>query len=212
MCGALSLLIGPTPLQLLINSRLIAAFIVADALCCCYVEMRRVRAGYGGGNKLKHSLAAHAIFGSINTKTAPLLVFVLLANEAFEIDLGWLLLDYVFGATKRATAFFSHGSFHWSLLFYHQHRIAHTPIVYEQAHKFHHALHGTTAFDAHVYGGCGLPEEHALLWLEVPPSVFGPPLVCSGPPSQRPRGPSKAVASRRPMAPHIFVDALTCAQ
>ena len=28
----------------------------------------------------------------------------------------------------------------------------HLPRVYEEAHKFHHYLHGSTAFDAHIYG------------------------------------------------------------
>jgi sterol desaturase/sphingolipid hydroxylase (fatty acid hydroxylase superfamily) len=55
---------------------------------------------------------------------------------------------------------------HWAVLFYHQHRLAHAPVVYAQAHKFHHKLHGSTAFDAHLYGS-GLPEEFFMLWLEV---------------------------------------------
>ena len=58
---------------------------------------------------------------------------------------------------------------HWLELFYHQHRMAHLPKgidkktnlceiyplplkVYEHAHKLHHYLHGTLAFDAHIYG------------------------------------------------------------
>ncbi len=54
---------------------------------------------------------------------------------------------------------------HWAALFFHQHRLAHLPIVYPHAHKFHHKLHGSTAFDAHIYGS-GLPEEFFMLWLE----------------------------------------------
>jgi hypothetical protein len=41
---------------------------------------------------------------------------------------------------------------HWAALFYHQHRLAHMPGVYEDAHKFHHFLHDASAFDAHIYG------------------------------------------------------------
>lgn len=39
-------------------------------------------------------------------------------------------------------------------------------MVYNQAHKFHHYLHDTTAFDAHVYGA-GAPEEWWSLMLEL---------------------------------------------
>ena len=40
----------------------------------------------------------------------------------------------------------------WATIYYHQHRIAHLPVVYDQSHKFHHYLHDTTPFDAHIYG------------------------------------------------------------
>ncbi len=55
---------------------------------------------------------------------------------------------------------------HWSELFYLQHRLAHLPRVYEHAHKAHHYLHDTTAFDAHLYGS-GQAEEWACLMLEL---------------------------------------------
>ena len=55
---------------------------------------------------------------------------------------------------------------HWLELFYTQHRIAHLPKVYEHAHKLHHYLHGTLAFDAHIYGN-GMPEEFFFLLLEL---------------------------------------------
>ena len=38
--------------------------------------------------------------------------------------------------------------------------------VYEHAHKLHHFLHGTLAFDAHIYGN-GMPEEFFFLALEL---------------------------------------------
>ena len=55
---------------------------------------------------------------------------------------------------------------HWQVLFFHQHRMAHLPRVYEQAHKLHHYLHDCSPFDAHLYGS-GLPEEWCLLVFEV---------------------------------------------
>ena len=55
---------------------------------------------------------------------------------------------------------------HWLELFYHQHRMAHLPKVYEHAHKLHHYLHGTISFDAHIYGN-GMPEEFFFMLLEL---------------------------------------------
>ena len=37
---------------------------------------------------------------------------------------------------------------------------------YKHAHKLHHFLHGTNAFDAHIYGS-GMPEEFFMLALEL---------------------------------------------
>ena len=55
---------------------------------------------------------------------------------------------------------------HYSLTFYHQHRMAHLPTIYQHAHKLHHQLHGTTAFDATTFGW-GMPEELVILPLEL---------------------------------------------
>ena len=38
--------------------------------------------------------------------------------------------------------------------------------VYEHAHKLHHYLHGTNAFDAHIYGN-GMPEEFFFMLIEL---------------------------------------------
>ena len=43
--------------------------------------------------------------------------------------------------------------------------------VYEHAHKLHHYLHGTNAFDAHIYGN-GMPEEFFFLVLELCMAIF----------------------------------------
>lgn len=71
--------------------------------------------------------------------------------------LAWLF-DAVFGVTRRCGVLLSKHIMHWMLLFYQQHRVAHVPIVYQHAHKMHHYLHDSTAFDAHVYGS-GAAEE-----------------------------------------------------
>ena len=73
---------------------------------------------------------------------------------------------------------------HWSVLFYHQHRMGHLPPVYNEAHKFHHYLNSSTAYDAHIYGS-GLPEEWSTLILELigalsfgyPPLSFNPWII-----------------------------------
>ncbi|XP_023323322.1 uncharacterized protein LOC111697529 [Eurytemora carolleeae] len=49
--------------------------------------------------------------------------------------------------------------------------MAHLPKVYEHAHKLHHYLHGTNAFDAHIYGN-GMPEEFFFLVLELCMAMF----------------------------------------
>ena len=46
------------------------------------------------------------------------------------------------------------------------------PLVYEHAHKAHHYLHDSTAFDAHIYGS-GAPEEYHTLMVEVVTSLLG---------------------------------------
>lgn len=97
------------------------------------------------------------------------------------------------GLTKRVNGFVSKYTLHWAPLFYHQHRLAHLPHVYADAHKFHHYLHGTTqlpllliilpanilllplpdsnAFDAHLYGS-GAPEEWHCMMLEALPALY----------------------------------------
>ena len=65
--------------------------------------------------------------------------------------------DAVLGISPAVGRVFSKLTMHWAALFYHMHRIAHLPGVYDQAHKAHHYLHDATAFDAHLYGS-GAPE------------------------------------------------------
>merc|ERR1712117_939409 len=76
------------------------------------------------------------------------------------------ILDWQLGLTQKVSDHLSSLTMHWLELFYTQHRIAHLPKVYEHAHKLHHYLHGTLAFDAHIYGN-GMPEEFFFLLLEM---------------------------------------------
>jgi len=59
----------------------------------------------------------------------------------------------------------------FAALFYVEHRIGHLPGVYGQAHKMHHYLHDTTAFDAHIYGS-GMNEEFFWIVAEVLPCLL----------------------------------------
>jgi len=45
--------------------------------------------------------------------------------------------------------------------------MAHLPVVYAQAHKFHHLIHKSSAFDAHSIFGNGMPEEFFFLIFEL---------------------------------------------
>ena len=57
------------------------------------------------------------------------------------------------------------------VMFYCEHRINHCPVVYAHAHKMHHYLHDTTAFDAHVYGS-GMNEEYLWIVAETLPCIL----------------------------------------
>ena len=87
-------------------------------------------------------------------------------NAQVSIPIMLWLLDWKLELTLRISDVLSSKFAHWLELFYTQHRIAHLPKVYEHAHKLHHYLHGTLAFDAHIYGN-GMPEEFFFMVLEL---------------------------------------------
>jgi sterol desaturase/sphingolipid hydroxylase (fatty acid hydroxylase superfamily) len=68
------------------------------------------------------------------------------------------VIDYVLKINPFFAKFINKILYSWTLLFYIQHRMAHLPYVYEEAHKFHHNFTGSSSFDAHLYGS-GMPEE-----------------------------------------------------
>merc|ERR1711936_1089287 len=114
---------------------------------------------------LKETLT-HAVWGFLNTKTYTLVLLLHMMNAGVTIPLWLWALDAYFKVTERLAYTVSRHWAHWLELFYHQHRMAHLPKVYEHAHKLHHYLHGTLAFDAHIYGN-GMPEEFFFLLLEL---------------------------------------------
>lgn len=154
-------------------------------------------------------------------------LILLLLLRGFRLNLTVWLLDAILGVSETLATYSSRHLYRWGIIFYHQHRLAHLPVVYNQvrllsqprhcdalvpfvcvlnnicgalalrscgpyvqlgspqntpvlisndvvlvrlvtqtqAHKFHHYLHDTTAFDAHIYGA-GAPEEWFSLVLE----------------------------------------------
>ena len=104
------------------------------------------------------------ITANLNSKTY--FIILLLHSQSLRISLVIWLIDAFSGLAVRIDELFAHTGYHWATLFYHQHRMSHLPHIYEHAHKAHHFLHDSTAFDAHIYGS-GAPEEFFSLWFEV---------------------------------------------
>ena len=164
-----------------ITANFIVVFLIVDQILC-YIATN-LPTGGGVPQKISWSkMMKHAAYGFINCKTYQILLLSYLCNfgnnenSFYYINIWILLIDYIFGLSKKISIMLSKASLHWAGLFYHQHRIAHLPIVYQSAHKFHHYLHDTTAFDAHIYG-IGMPEEFFVLWIGeiVLSNLFGVP-------------------------------------
>jgi hypothetical protein len=108
----------------------------------------------------------HVAYGLLNSKTYPAVLLLAARAAGFRFNAAFLLADALLGVTPALNATAQRLGQHWAPLFYHQHRVAHLPVAYDDAHKFHHHLHDTNAFAAHLYGS-GAPEEYVLLAIEV---------------------------------------------
>jgi len=147
-----------------ITPSFVALFFVFDFLLCCWCHYSLDTRP----DPTKKTLI-HIVFGFLNCKTYYVVLFGLLVfsnNSEYRLRLLPWLVDWMFGLTPRISTLVSHSCMHWSEIFYIQHRMAHLPKVYEDAHKIHHHLHGSTAFDAHIYGN-GMPEEFFLLCIDI---------------------------------------------
>jgi hypothetical protein len=141
--------------------RFIATFLVVDYAQCVYL-LFRVPGAEPATLPASHVLRSAAV-GLIECKSTSLVILGLLQGR--RVDLAAAVADWCFGLTARITDRIAKTGYNWTTLFYPQHRVAHLPVVYQQAHKFHHVLNGTTAFDAHLYG-TGVPEEFFCMLLE----------------------------------------------
>eukprot|EP00736_Rhodelphis_marinus_P003877 Rmarinus@m.4915 len=139
----------------------IVLFFLSDQLLCLYCHYLTPSVPFTPRKTL-----THIFWGFLNTKTYYLVVFLHIWRAQIPISLSVWLCDWALGITPAIASIISRHGMHWLELFYHQHRMAHLPRVYEHAHKLHHYLHGTNAFDAHIYGN-GMPEEFFLLWIEI---------------------------------------------
>jgi hypothetical protein len=143
---------------------LIAAFFIVDQLQCVYVTFHDTTVGPPAHVSPAKALR-HVLWGFFNAKTYTLIILLHLSFAGFRCNLLVWAADAVLNLSSRVSAWVSGLGLHWGAIFYHQHRLAHLPGVYEHAHKFHHYLYDSTAFDAHLYGS-GAPEEWFCLVVE----------------------------------------------
>ena len=148
-------------LNICITPMFILAFFTLDQLACLYCHLLTPCKQF----TIKETLT-HVVWGFLNTKTYTLVVLLHMMAAGLRVPVLLWVLDWQLGLTLRVSDLLSSRLMHWLELFYTQHRIAHLPRVYEHAHKLHHYLHGTLAFDAHIYGN-GMPEEFFFLVLEL---------------------------------------------
>eukprot|EP00040_Diaphanoeca_grandis_P023643 m.128884 g.128884 ORF g.128884 m.128884 type:complete len:432 (+) comp29359_c1_seq2:252-1547(+) len=154
-------------LTLTITPALIAALVIADQ-CMCWMFMLETPKGKSISFDTWTTMK-HVVYGFFNCKTYSLILLLLLLG--FKINVTVWLIDSCFGVTRRISDLVAKHIMDWATVYYHQHRIAHLPIVYDQAHKFHHYLHDTTPFDAHIYGA-GAPEEWFCLVVEASLALY----------------------------------------
>lgn len=155
-------------LSLEINNEFICYFFLVDFLVCSVFSFYTP---LGKTKQFKPArLAQSIIYGFLNTKTYYLILLFLLRGAKIPILL-WLI-DAIFKVSEKLT-FLMHQilKINWPMVFYHQHRVAHFPYVYSDAHKFHHFLQDSSPFDAHLYGS-GAPEEWHSLMFELLPCFF----------------------------------------
>lgn len=156
--------------KLTISPTFAAAFFVIDFAANVFVHMRTSEE-FGFSRMLWH-----VVYGTFNTKTYFVVVFGCLLG--LEMDLLVIVLAGILtyagkekGLHKKCLELIGWPCF--EICFYVEHRIGHMPVVYQHAHKMHHYLHDTTAFDAHVYGS-GMNEEFFWILSEIIPCLLAP--------------------------------------
>jgi hypothetical protein len=158
-------------LEFSITPSFICAFFLFDQAVCAYLVFFDTTDGKPVKIPFLKAIK-HISYGFLNCKTYTLIIFLHMYHSGVRFSFTVWMLDCVFRISPRIARTFTLATLHWAAIFYHQHRMAHIPRVYEHAHKMHHFLYDATAFDAHFYGS-GAPEEFCMLFVEVLGGVFG---------------------------------------
>ena len=148
--------------HLQVGGYFISAYFLFDIVLCFYCHFIYYENKYSSRKTIKH-----IAWGFINAKSYALLILLFASNMAIPVPMVTWLIDAYLGVTGKLARMFTDNFFHWQELHYTFHRMGHLPTVYEQAHKFHHVLHGSSAFDAHSIFGNGMPEEFFFLLFEM---------------------------------------------
>lgn len=176
-CGLVAVVLAATGVStwcphITINTYFIVLFFTIDFVLNIVVHMNTSET-FGPWR-----MAIHIVYGTFNTKTY--FVVVLGCLLGFQIDLVLLCLASLLGLAARRYGLYAgllrlSGWPCFAICFYVEHRIGHLPVNYQHAHKMHHYLHDSTAFDAHIYGS-GMNEEYFWILAEVIPCLLAPNL------------------------------------
>ena len=123
-----------------ISSTSLIVFIIVDQLlCACTLFWTPM----GPVEKMPTSRIWQSVwYGFLNCKTYYLVLFPLVYDTKIAL-IPWMV-DWMFGFSNLITTW---TMVYWNVLFYHAHRIGHLPIVYSDAHRFHHYLRDATSFE-----------------------------------------------------------------
>jgi len=144
-----------------IDATFMTIFILIDQALCAACLLFELTSS-GKPKKLPFDrLVKSILWGFINSKTYYLVLLPLCSNVRLNVVL--LALDFCLGISDRAT---SYVACFMEAAFYQAHRIGHLEYVYADAHKFHHYVHDTSPFDAHILGS-GAPEEWLILMMDL---------------------------------------------
>jgi hypothetical protein len=151
-----------------LDDKFILYFFIVDFLVCLIFTY------YSPKGKTKRMpisrILQSILYGFINTKSYFLILFFL--SRGVKISIFLWIFEGAFSLSEKLVNLIQRMlGIRWSIIFYHQHRVAHLPYVYNDAHKFHHYLHDSSPFDAHIYG-TGAPEEWYSLLAELLPSFY----------------------------------------
>ena len=115
-----------------VTNAFVGVFFIVDFIACAYCVFSTPGNGKSAPMPPRR-LATSVVYGFLNCKTYFLVL--LLHSRGLRIHgLVWLL-DGMLGLSPKVAGWISKAGMHWAALFYHAHRIAHMPGVYEHAHK-----------------------------------------------------------------------------